>query len=109
MCFICGGTKGPSGELSRREGGKIFGSGSRAPVAISVFVKNPAAKEQGRLLFHDIGDYLDQEQKLDIIRRFGSIGGISRDNGWTQITTDKHGDWLDHRDDSFDDVLKAWG
>ena len=104
--FHLRGDQRTSGDLSRREGGKIFGSGSRAPVAISVFVKNPAAKEQGRLLFHDIGDYLDQEQKFDIIRRFGSIGGITQADGWTQITTDRHGDWLDHRDDSFETFLK---
>ena len=106
MCFICEGNQRTSGELSRREGGKIFGSGSRAPVAISVFVKNPAAKEQSRVFFHDIGDYLDQEQKFNIIKEFGSIGGIKRTGSWTRITTDRHGDWLDQRDDSFDTFLK---
>jgi predicted helicase len=28
-----------SDELSRKEGGKIFGSGSRAPIAITILVK----------------------------------------------------------------------
>ena len=104
--FHLRGNQRTSGELSRREGGKIFGQGSRAPVAISVFVKNPDAGEQGRILFYDIGDYLDQKQKLDIIRGFGSIGGITRDHGWTRITPDSHGDWLDQRDDSFEAFLK---
>lgn len=31
------------GEQSRKEGGKVFGQGSRAPVAIVILVKNPAA------------------------------------------------------------------
>ena len=53
------------GERSRQEGGKVFGSGSRAPVAITIFVKNPEATEHGRILFRDIGDYLDQEAKLE--------------------------------------------
>ena len=36
----------------------MFGQGSMTGIAISVFVKNSDAKEQGRILFHDIGDYL---------------------------------------------------
>ena len=35
------GDQRTSGELSRREGGKLFGGGSRAPITIVVFVKNP--------------------------------------------------------------------
>ena len=104
--FHLRGNQRTSGELSRREGGKIFGQGSRAPVAISVFVKNPNAAEQGRIFFHDIGDYLDQKQKLDIIRRFGSIGGITKAGGWTRIAPDSHGDWVDQRDDNFEAFLK---
>ena len=37
-----------SGELSRKEGGKIFGGGSRAPIAISLLVKNPNAAHTAR-------------------------------------------------------------
>jgi predicted helicase len=33
------GNQRTSGELSRKEGGKIFGSGSRTPVAITILVK----------------------------------------------------------------------
>ena len=107
--FHLRGNQRTSGDLSRREGGKIFGQGSRAPVAISVFVKNPDAVEQGRIFCHDIGDYLDQQQKLDIIRGFGSIEGITKISGWTRITPDSHGDWLDQRDDSFEAFLKLGG
>lgn len=39
--FHLRGNQRTSGELSRREGGKIFDSGSRAPIAISILVKNP--------------------------------------------------------------------
>ena len=56
--FHLRGNQRTSGETSRKEGGKIFDAGSRAPIAISILVKNPKAKEQGRILFHDIGDYL---------------------------------------------------
>jgi predicted helicase len=104
--FHLRGNQRTSGELSRREGGKIFGSGSRAPIAISVLVKNPDAAQTGRIHFHDIGDYLDQKQKLAIIRDFGSINGISEVGGWSSIEPDVHHDWLKQRDASFDAFIK---
>ncbi|MFN3233405.1 MAG: DEAD/DEAH box helicase [Alphaproteobacteria bacterium] len=100
--FHLRGNQRTSGELSRKEGGKIFGSGSRAPIAISVLVKNPEATERGRIHFHDIGDYLDQKQKLAIIRDFGSINGITGVKGWRRIVPDIQNDWLDQVDPSFD-------
>ncbi|MFN3953368.1 MAG: DEAD/DEAH box helicase [Pararhodobacter sp.] len=104
--FHLRGNQRTSGELSRREGGKIFGSGSRAPIAISVLVKNPDATQHGRIHFHDIGDYLDQKQKLEIVRSFGSIGGISQSQGWSSIKPDEHSDWLNQRDTSFSSFIK---
>jgi predicted helicase len=103
--FHLRGNQRTSGELSRREGGKVFGSGSRAPIAISVFVKNPNALERGRIHFHDIGDYLDQKRKLSIIRDFASIGGISRANGWSRIYPDTHNDWLNQRDQNYQNYI----
>ena len=91
-----------SGEMRRKERGNVFGAGTRTPVAIAVFVKSPEAKKQGRILLHDIGDYLDRNQKLNIVERFGSVRGIESGGVWTRITPDKHGDWLDQRDASFD-------
>src|SRR5690606_8546161 len=52
--------------------------------------------------FHDIGDYLDQKQKLNIIRDFCSINGITKAHGWRSITPDENNDWLDQVDQSFD-------
>ena len=90
-----------SGGRKAGEGENVFGQGSMTGIAISVFVKNPDAPEQGRILFHDIGDYLDRRQKLDNIKRFGSIRGIEEAGRWSRITPDEHGDWLDQRDASF--------
>ncbi|MEP3034589.1 MAG: type ISP restriction/modification enzyme [Pseudoruegeria sp.] len=104
--FHLRGNQRTSGELSRKEGGKIFGSGSRAPIAISVFVKNPDAAEHGRIHFHDIGDYLDQKQKLAIVRDFQSVDGIARANGWKAITPDENNDWLDQVDRSFNKFIE---
>lgn len=100
--FHLRGNQRTSGELSRKEGGKIFGGGSRAPIAISLLVKNPDADEQGRILFHDIGDYLSREDKLEKISRFSSVAGVPN---WQLITPDAHGDWLKQRDDGFAEYI----
>ena len=84
------------------EGENVFAQGSMTGVAITVFIKNPDAVEQGRILFHDIGNYLDRKQKLEIVRRLGSSGGIGEAGGWTRINPDAYGDWLDQRDSSFE-------
>lgn len=98
--FHLRGNQRTSGETSRREGGKIFGAGSRAPIVVTLFVKNPNAAKQGQVFYHDIGDYLSREDKLKIIAGFRSIRGITAKDGWQQVVPDAHGDWLKQRDDS---------
>ena len=105
--FHLRGNQRTSGELSRKEGGKIFGSGSRSPIAISVLVKNPNAAQNGQIHFCDIGDYLTREQKLEKIVEFGSIQGIARANDWTLITPDVHNDWVGQRDNSFEKFISV--
>ena len=83
----------------------MFGEGSRAPVAVTLFIKNPSAERQGQILFHDIGDYLTRDDKLNIIRNFGSIRGITARDGWQVIEPDEHGDWLKQRDSNFADHI----
>ena len=93
------GNQRTQGELSRREGGKIFGQGSRAPVAITILVRNPGATHRDcRILYHDIGDYLTREQKLAILREAGSVAGV---DGWQEVAPDQHHDWVGLRSDSF--------
>ncbi|MCA4814178.1 DEAD/DEAH box helicase [Acinetobacter towneri] len=96
--FHLRGNQRTSGERSRQEGGKIFGSGSRAPIAISILVKNPKAEKQGQIYFHDIGDYLSREEKLQKISELKSLQGITSVNGWVTINPDEYGDWLNQRD-----------
>ncbi len=90
------GNQRTQGEESRREGGKIFDSGSRATIAITLLVKNPASKEHGVIRYRDIGDYLSRQQKLDILK-----DAVDADPEWAVLTPDRHGDWLDQRDDSW--------
>ncbi len=103
--FHLRGNQRTSGEQSRKEGGKIFGSGSRAPIAISLFIKNPNKEKRGNIHFYDIGDYLSQDEKLAIVSEFKSINGIAADDAWQTIKPDKHNDWLNQRDDSFDEHI----
>ncbi|PJI32486.1 DEAD/DEAH box helicase [Acinetobacter pseudolwoffii] len=95
-----------SGERAKKEGGQIFGQGSGAAIAISILVKNPNAKKNGEIYFHDIGEYLSREEKLEKISNFGSINGIGTLTGWTKITPDAHNDWLSQRDDSFSEFIE---
>ena len=91
------GNQRTSGERSRQEGGKVFGEGSRAPVAIVFLVKNPASTEHGKIYFHAVDDYLTREEKLACLRDDRSIACVSMRN----ILPDVHGDWFNFRDDSF--------
>ena len=103
--FHLRGNQRTSGERSKREGGKIFGSGSRSPIAITLLVKNPNALEQGIIRFHDIGDYLTREDKLAIVARFGSIGGIDLDNSWQIIKPDADGNWINKGAQGFEKLF----
>lgn len=98
------GNQRTSGELSRKEGGKIFGSGSRTPIAITFLVKNPAKKvEKAVIHYHDIGDYLTREQKLKMVKDFRSISSQKLD--WQIITPNEKADWINQRDGLFDSYL----
>ena len=88
-----------SGEQARREGGQIFGSGSRATVAIFIGIKNPAHTGPCEIYYRDIGDYLSREDKLRIIAE-GTLTSID----WQTITPNTHGDWINQRNDEY----QAW-
>lgn len=95
--FNLRGNQRTQGEQSRKEGGKIFGSGSRTPVAITILVKNPDSDEHGVIRYHDIGDYLTREEKLSIVA--SAVAGEPFE--WEFIEPDRHGDWINQRDDSW--------
>ena len=97
--FHLRGNARTSGTLRQKEGGNIFGVGSRAPVAISILVKNPFAKQKGQIFFYDIGDYLDITQKLEKIKKLKSIAGLK--DKWQKIVPDSYHDWLNQRDGCF--------
>lgn len=83
------------GEQSQKEGGKIFGSGSRTPIAITLLIKD--GSENHHVYYHDIGDYLSREEKLSIINHKKSVKNID----WIEIQPDEHNDWINQRDNSY--------
>ncbi|MCK9391104.1 MAG: DEAD/DEAH box helicase family protein [Syntrophales bacterium] len=103
--FHLRGNARTSGELRRKEKDNLFGSGSRAPIAISLLVKNPDAVQRGQIYFHDIGDYLSREDKLGKICAFANVAGITEADGWQIIEPDQHGDWLKQRDERFAEYI----
>lgn len=102
--FNLRGNQRTSGELSRKEGGKIFGSGSRTPIAITLLVKNPnATNENAKIHYHDIGDYLKREEKLQIVKDFATISNPKL--GLKVLKPNKEGDWINQRNEAFDDFI----
>ncbi|HCT9180386.1 TPA: damage-inducible protein, partial [Corynebacterium aurimucosum] len=90
------GNQRTAGEQSRKEGGKVFGSGSRNTVAITIGVKDPS-KHGFDLHYRDIGDYLSATEKLEIVEN-STVENME----WQQITPNKVGDWLNQRSEEFE-------
>ncbi|WP_345424427.1 DEAD/DEAH box helicase [Pseudonocardia xishanensis] len=90
------GNQRTAGELSRKEGGKVFGSGSRNTVAVFIGVKDPRQAGPCVLNYYAVDDYLTREQKLDEVKsaRLDSVA-------WESITPNAHGDWTGQRSDEF--------
>ena len=104
LVFNLRGNQRTSGELSRKEGGKIFGSGSRTPIAITILVKKPnSSTGTASIFYHDIGDYLSREEKLKTIKEFGSI--CNPEMQLSLIIPNNDNDWLNQRDGIFSEYL----
>ena len=104
--FNLRGNQRTQGETSRREGGKIFGSGSRTPVAITILVKNPKqAKEKADIFYVDIGDYLSREDKLSIISDYKSCMNRKFSDAITVLKPNEYNDWLNQRNSEFENFI----
>jgi len=102
--FNLRGNQRTKGELSRQEGGKIFGSGSRTPISVTLLVKNAnKVDDKAKIYYHDIGDYLTREEKLDIVGRFRSV--LNPDMNWNMLNPNEHADWVSQRNDAFDSFI----
>lgn len=93
-----GAVRGRVGDTAKKEGQNIFDI--MTGVAITILIKKPkASDETARIYYHDIGDYLSREEKLNIIRNLGDISNPLMQ--WVSITPNEHGDWLNKRSEQF--------
>lgn len=97
-----------SGEVCRKEGEPLFAAhggqgGSLQGISINILVKNPVKKGKAEIHYHDIGDYLKREQKLKMVKSFGSF--FSSKLNKETITPNKKSDWIDQRDGKFDSLI----
>ena len=105
--FNLKGNQRTSGERSRQEGGKIFGSGSRAPIAITILVKNPKVKQDKAIIYYrEVDNYLTREQKIDAIIRQKSV----MSKGFVQkvLQPNNAGDWLNQRSETFNKYIMLY-
>jgi predicted helicase len=99
--FNLRGNARTSGELRQKEGGGVFGMGSRTPISITLLVKNPDVKTaKSKIYYHDIGDYLNQTEKLKIIREFKTISNEKMQ--LNALVPNEQGDWISMRNESYE-------
>ncbi len=89
-----------SGETFRKEGGKIFDSGSRATVAIIFFVKDKSVTNN-TIFYYEVEDYLKREAKLNLLAGFENLESVP----FKEITPNDKGDWINQREDAFDKLI----
>lgn len=89
-----------SGETFKKEGGKIFDSGSRATIAIIFFVKDSSAPDN-TIFYYEVEDYLKREEKLNRLANFTNLDAIP----FETITPNNKGDWINQREDAFDKLI----
>lgn len=86
------GNQRTAGETSRREGGKVFGSGARTGVAILIATKNPRHTGTCQLHYHGVPDYQTREEKLATLTT-ANLSTVP----WKSINPNEAGDWLNQR------------
>lgn len=93
-----------SGELRRKEKDNVFGIGSRAPISVTVLVKNPKAKNtKATIYYREVDDYLTREEKLAAVVKTKS----AIDTKFTQkvLKPNENSDWLNQRSDIFSSLM----
>ncbi|OOQ30998.1 restriction endonuclease [Helicobacter pylori] len=94
------GNQRTSGEVSRKEGGKIFDSGSRATVAIIFFVKDKSV-QNSVIHYYEVEDYLKREAKLHLLAGFENLDLVP----FKEIVPNDKGDWINQREDAFEKLI----
>ena len=85
----------------KAEGGKVFGSGSKAGVAITILVKDNTRTRMGSIQYIETPDFATADQKLAELDATGSIMRATT----TKLLPNGHGDWLVPRQEIADESL----
>jgi predicted helicase len=102
--FNLRGNANSQGEFRRKEAGNVFGGGSKTPIAITLLVKNPKhSGGKATIHYHDIGDYLNREDKLAIVKKLATVSNDAMQ--WKTLSPNEHGDWISQRNDVFDTFI----
>ena len=96
FCYNLRGNANTAGERRKREGDGIFDASSKAGVAILLMVKKPEQFDGVTIHYRDVGDYLDRDEKLAILR--DSRLAVT---DWTIIEPNEAGDWINQRSEAF--------
>ncbi|STO73666.1 type II R-M system protein [Helicobacter pylori] len=94
------GNQRTSGEVSKKEGGKIFDSGSRATVAVIFFVKDKSVTNH-TIFYYEVEDYLKREAKLNLLAGFENLDLVP----FKEIVPNDKGDWINQRNDDFEKLI----
>ena len=108
---LCESTQGRALGVRNRSGDEAIAdlsrkaeSTSKKPTPKPSKAQSPKEKPQpskAKIYYYDIGDYLDRQQKLNIIQNFKSIESMEAQGLFTLITPNIDYDWINQRDYSF--------
>ncbi|MFP6241944.1 type ISP restriction/modification enzyme [Helicobacter pylori] len=89
-----------SGEERKKQGDKIFDSGSRATIAIVFFVKDSSVTNN-TIHYYEVEDYLKREAKLNLLAGFENLDFVP----FEEIVPNDKGDWINQRNDDFEKLI----
>jgi predicted helicase len=90
-----------AGEYRRKEGGNVFGEGTKTPVTMIFLLKNKV-KEKCKIYYYDIGDYLSKKEKLNKISEFKNLTKLE----FSELIPNESGDWINQRSDGFNGLIE---
>ena len=90
-----------SGIRRQKEAGNVFGDETKTGIAITILIRDPTYSSPAEIFYTEAEDYATRQEKLDQIKSYQSIEGISEADAFRPITPNQHGDWISSRDERF--------
>jgi predicted helicase len=93
------------GDIRRRQGGNVFGEGTRTGIAITLLVKTKSKLDKGVLFFAETADSLTESEKLESLASVKSISDLE----WNVVVPNDQGDWINQRSEIYDSFVPLAG